>query len=134
MVSDPCLFYKSWEAEDLETGQKKQESVLLGLYVDDLTIASSSDEAFWWFDKRLRARFPVNPTEARRIRTITKPKAQPDQIPAGDTSLEPNLEDPKSQSRIADISKPSEESEGTGWILSLRIEYDQDGSGPAELG
>ena len=126
MVSDPCLFYKSWEAEDLETGQKKQESVLLGLYVDDLTIASSSDEAFWWFDKRLRARFPVNPTEARRIRTITKPKAQPDQIPAGDTSLEPNLEDPKSQSRITDISKPSEESEGTGWILSLRIEYDQD--------
>jgi hypothetical protein len=39
----------------------KQEEILLGVYVDDLLICSSSEEARLWFMSRLEARFPVNP-------------------------------------------------------------------------
>ena len=37
------------------------EEILLGIYVDDCLIASSSEAARQWFMERLEARFPVNP-------------------------------------------------------------------------
>ena len=39
----------------------RQEELLLGLYVDDLLIGSSSEEARLWFMHQLESRFPVNP-------------------------------------------------------------------------
>jgi hypothetical protein len=39
----------------------RQEELLLGLYVDDLLIGSSSEEARLWFMQQLESRFPVNP-------------------------------------------------------------------------
>jgi hypothetical protein len=39
----------------------RQEELILGLYVDDLLLASSSEEARLWFMQKLESRFPVNP-------------------------------------------------------------------------
>ena len=123
LVSDPCLFLKQWEEEDPETGEKKTETVCLGLYVDDLTVVSSSDNAFRWFDKKLNARFPVNPTEARRIRTR---RAQPSEIPAGDRTQKSVHNGSIDGAGVKDTSTSSDEMEGTGWVLSMRVEYDQE--------
>ena len=78
----------------------KRERVIVGVYVDDLTILSSSDAAHSWFDSNLRKRFPVNPAESRRV--LRRSNASPAKEAPSTTSQEPC---------------------GTGWILSARIEY-----------
>ena len=42
----------------------KQEELLVGIYVDDMLISSSSEAARTWFMERLEARFPVNPNSS----------------------------------------------------------------------
>ena len=50
----PIYFAKVFELNG------KQEEILLGVYIDDLLICSSSKEARLWFLSRLEARFSVN--------------------------------------------------------------------------
>jgi hypothetical protein len=39
----------------------RQEEIILGIYVDDVLMASSSEAARLWFMQKLETRFPVNP-------------------------------------------------------------------------
>ena len=55
MTGEPSLFRKKFRLNG------RTEEILLGCYVDDLLIATSSMEAREWFLKRLAHRFPVNP-------------------------------------------------------------------------
>ena len=55
MTGEPSLFRKRFKLNG------RVEEVILGCYVDDLLIATSSMEAREWFLKRLSHRFPVNP-------------------------------------------------------------------------
>ena len=55
MTGEPSLFRKKFVLNG------RIEEILLGCYVDDLLIATSSIEAREWFLKRLSHRFPVNP-------------------------------------------------------------------------
>ena len=65
----------------------KKERVIVGVYVDDLTILSSSDAAHAWFDANLRQRFPVNPAESRRVlRRSSTDHAGPGQPEASGTT------------------------------------------------
>jgi hypothetical protein len=54
-TGEPNLLRKVFELNG------KQEEIILRVYVDDLLICSSSEEARLWFMSRLEARFPVNP-------------------------------------------------------------------------
>ena len=54
-TGEPSLFRKRFKLNG------RMEEVILGCYVDDLLIATSSMEAPEWFLKRLSHRFPVNP-------------------------------------------------------------------------
>ena len=53
-IGYPNIFRKVFELNG------KQEEILLGVYVDDLLICSSSEEARLWLMSRLEARFPVS--------------------------------------------------------------------------
>ena len=55
MTGEPSLFRKQFKLNG------RVEEVILGCYVDDLLIATSTMEAREWFLKRLSHRFPVNP-------------------------------------------------------------------------
>jgi len=50
----------------------KEEEVIVGIYVDDCLIGSSSEEARKWFMDRLSKRFPVNQKSSGLI-TVTDP-------------------------------------------------------------
>jgi len=53
-TGEPNMYRKQFELNG------RQEEIILGLYVDDLVIGSSSEEARLWFMQRLESRFPVN--------------------------------------------------------------------------
>ena len=44
-----------------------EQKVYCGLYVDDCTVVSSSDEALKYFDDAVSSRFDYNPTEMRDL-------------------------------------------------------------------
>jgi hypothetical protein len=54
-TGEPNLYRKVFELNG------RLEEIILGIYVDDTVIASSSEEARLWFMERLESRFPVNP-------------------------------------------------------------------------
>lgn len=54
-TGEPNMFRKVFELNG------KQEEIIIGIYVDDLLCASSSEAARLWFMSQLEARFPVNP-------------------------------------------------------------------------
>ena len=53
-TGEPNMYRKVFELNG------KREEIILGVYVDDLIIGSSSHEARLWFMNHLEARFPVN--------------------------------------------------------------------------
>ena len=61
MTGEPNMYRKRFELNG------KMEEVLLGIYVDDCLLLSSSSEAREWFMSRLKARFPVNPKSTGSI-------------------------------------------------------------------
>ena len=61
-VADPAIFYKFWTDEN-----GVEQKVYCGLYVDDCTVVSSSDEALKYFDDAVSSRFDYNPTEMRDL-------------------------------------------------------------------
>jgi hypothetical protein len=61
MTGEPNMYRKRFELNG------RMEEVILGVYVDDCLIASSSPEAREWFMSRLKARFPVNPKSSGSI-------------------------------------------------------------------
>ena len=54
MTGEPNMYRKTFELNG------KPQEILLGIYVDDSLICSSSEEARQWFMERLAKRFPVN--------------------------------------------------------------------------
>jgi hypothetical protein len=54
-LSGDACFYKA---------VTEQGEIWLCLYVDDVTVAASSEEVYRWFIGELGARFPINPTES----------------------------------------------------------------------
>ena len=61
MTGEPNMYRKVFTLDG------HQEEILIGQYVDDLLIASSSERARLWFMKRLEKRFPVNPKSSGLI-------------------------------------------------------------------
>jgi len=61
-VADPSIFYKFWTDKN-----GVEQKVYCGLYVDDCTVVSSSDEALKYFDEVVSSRFDYNPTEMRNL-------------------------------------------------------------------
>ena len=61
MTGEPNLYRKTFVLNG------RAEELLLGQYVDDCVLASSSNEARLWFMERLEKRFPVNPKSSGLI-------------------------------------------------------------------
>ena len=61
-MADPSIFYKFWTDKN-----GVEQKVYCGLYVDDCTVVSSSDEALKYFDEVVSSRFDYNPTEMRNL-------------------------------------------------------------------
>lgn len=60
-TGEPNMYRKTFKLNG------KEEEIIIGIYVDDCLIASSSEEARKWFMERLEARFPVNPKSSGLI-------------------------------------------------------------------
>ena len=61
MTGESNLYRKVFELNG------KQQEIIVGQYVDDCLVATSSDEALQWFLKGLNKRFPVNPNSSGYI-------------------------------------------------------------------
>ena len=66
LTGEENLYVKNFEING------RMEQVIVGVYVDDLLIAASSEAARLHFMEKLNARFPVNPNATGLI-TFDKP-------------------------------------------------------------
>ena len=62
MTGEPNVYRKVFEIDG------KPQEIIVGQYVDDCLVATSSDEALQWYLKGLNKRFPVNPNSSGYIR------------------------------------------------------------------